>query len=581
MLMAFTLPSPFPVSEDAAQRAMERQILTLLHRAKKPEALATAPLMRAICHATATPNALDALERVVRDALDGRDHGALTRREIIFAIDFNRLLTNAQLAARNGISRRHFQRRRAQAIAAIARYARRLLGAGYSEPVEIGGNPVADRAVTRLRRYNATWRFKRETASYLRARDRGRVPEMHCIAASLVRLATTGPERALAQTYLAEANVSLGRVDEALAQLHALSPSGAALVRAKLALLEWDAQDAEDFAREALAGSDENDRYRCLALISQARLVRAASWVPPPEARTLADHSWERAAIDVESARHRVVEGEWNDAQRLARRAWRRAEELGSYELAARSAAVLFAATDVRGSKLQPRWWRVRAIERLLPTQDRLLATGLFPRRACPRAGLMDPLLIGVLYDRLCLIVPQMFGEGQEKRAAVVELLATILEPRPASESGSRELERAIASVARSESAFADYAQTCSQPISEMLALAQTALTGAAWVETFESLVDVFLTTARELRPATPRTVPIGIPQPGQSQRSCIDHLKMDEKPAGDGVPIETIADLRLRLLPFRSRTRAPYTRHRSGSVARTAHSALDPVDSR
>ena len=125
--MALPLPSPFSVSEDAAQRAMERQILTLLHRATKPDALATMPLMRAICRATATPNALDALDRVVRDALDGRDPSAVMRREIIFASDFNRLVTNAQLAARNGISRRHFQRRRAQAITAIARFARNLL----------------------------------------------------------------------------------------------------------------------------------------------------------------------------------------------------------------------------------------------------------------------------------------------------------------------------------------------------------------------------------------------------------------------------------------------------------------------
>jgi hypothetical protein len=576
--MALPLPSPFSVSEDAAQRAMERQILTLLHRATKPETLATMPLMRAICRATATPNALDALERVVRDALDGRDPNAAMRRETIFASDFNRLVTNAQLAARNGISRRHFQRRRAQAIAAIARFARNLL-AGNFKPAEVSDRPVAERRNSRVPRDDAAWRFKREVAAYVRARDRGRVPEMRCIASSLVRLATTGPARTLAQKYLADANARLGRVDEAMAQLHALPPSARALIRAELAMLERDEQTAEECARSALAESDGADRYRCFALISQARLMRAASWRPPPEALDPSAHSWERVAIDVENARHLVAEGQWSDAERHSRCAWNRAEELGSYEPAARCAAVLAATSELRGSKLEASWWRARAIERLLPTQDRLLATGLFPRGAGP-LGLEDRLLSGVLYERLCLIVPQMFGEGQEKRAAIVELLATILDRCPASRS-SPALERAIASAARSESAFADYAETCLQPISEMLALAQTALTGDVWADVFDSLVDVFSTTARKLRPAAPRAVPVTVPQPVKSQQSCIEHLKMDEKRAGDGIPIEALADLRVRFLSFRSPTRASLTRYRRGSFARTAHSAVDPLDSR
>ncbi len=578
MVMALPLPSPFSVSEDAAQRAMERQVLTLLHRATKPETLATMPLMRAICRATATPNALDALQRVVRDALDGRDPSAVMRREIIFAIDFNRLETNAQLAARNGISRRHFQRRRAQAITAVARFARNLL-AGKFEPAEVSDRPVAERRDSRLRRDDAAWRFKRELAAYVRARERGRAPEMRCIASSLVRLATTGPARALAQKYLADANARLGRVDEAMAQLHALPPGARALIRAELALLERDAQTAEECARSALAESDGADRYRCFALISQARLIRAAPWRPPPLDPSV--HSWERAAIDIESARHLVLEGQWSDAERHSRCALNRAEELGSYELAARCAAVLAATAEVRGATPEASRWRARAIEHLLPTQDRLLATGLFPLNACRPAGLADRLLSDVLYERLCLIVPQMFGEGQEKRAAIIELLATILDRCPASGSSSPALERAIALVARSESAFADYAETCLRPIGEMLALAQTALTGAGWAGVFDRSVEVFSTTARELRPASPRAVPVTVPQPGKSQQSCIDHLKMDEKRAGDGISIEALADLRVRFVSFRSRSRAPLARYRRGSLTRTAHATVDPVDSR
>ena len=59
--------------------------------------------------------------------------------------------------------------------------------------------------------------------------------------------------------------------------------------------------------------------------------------------------------------------------------------------------------------------------------------------------GRTDPLLSRVLYARLCLIVPQVLGESQEKRAVLFELLAAILDRSPAPGSSSPALERAIA----------------------------------------------------------------------------------------------------------------------------------------
>ena len=275
-----------------------------------------------------------------------------------------------------------------------------------------------------------------------------------------------------------------------MAQLHALPPNARALIRAELALLERDAQTAEDCARSALAESDGADRYRCFALISQARLMRAAPWRPPPEALDPAVHSWERVAIDVENARHLVLEGQWSDAERHSRCAWNRAEEFGFYELAARCAAVLAATCEVRGSKLKASWWRARAIEHLLADTRPASRDGSLPAQS-------------VLAGRPC----RSTFERRALRPFVLDRAANVRRgPRTARghrrtagddsrigvqrrEAGRRRSNERLRAVARSESAFADYAETCLRPISEMLALAQTALTGAVWAGVFDRSV--------------------------------------------------------------------------------------------
>ena len=92
----------------------------------------------------------------------------------------------------------------------------------------------------------------------------------------------------------------------------------------------------------------------------------------------------------------------------------------------------------------------------------------------------MDRALGDVLYARLCMIVPQMLGDGKRQRAAVTGLLAALFD--------SRVTPSTIAAVARSDSAFAHYAEKNLEPVAEMLAFTLTALTGRSWDAAFEGL---------------------------------------------------------------------------------------------
>jgi hypothetical protein len=578
--MATPLPPTAFASERAAQRAMERYVLTLLHRAKKPEALAVTPLMEVICLATGIRQPVAALEHVVRSALEGSDWTATVRRDAIIEVDFDGALTNGEYAARNGISRRHFQRRRAKAVAAIAQYATGLIESGRIAQAEVDSKGAA--RDQRLRRCDAQWRFDREAAAFARARESGLASEMRATAASLLRLATSRASRTLALGFLADANVHLGRADDALEAMRDLPASKSLVLRAKLALLDERPGEAEEYAQAALAHFDGAERYGCHAVISQARLLRAAPWEPPREAASLPWRSWERVAMEVERARHLSRQGWRSEAEALARRAYRLGDQRGNRAIAARCAAALHAVAEARGAAEQSRWWRACAIDHLLPTQDRLLATGLFWHGPLDCSFGPDRMLGDVLYRRLCLIVPQMLGDGAACRSAVCNLLGAIFDlPQTYSRSFFL-LAESIASVAQSGSALPDYLEAAVEPAAEMLALARAALTGRSWQQVFPKLRESVLESAIALRPAVPRTIPIAVPQPGQSRLAGIDHLRDDEKRvAALGRSLEDLADLRLRFVPLRSVAGDALSRHGRHSITGTPRSALGSADSR
>jgi hypothetical protein len=457
---------------------MERQVLRLLHRARNPGALA----------AMSIP--VGALEQIVNDALAGDDARTQKLRRAIFEADFKRSATNGELARQSGVSLRHFQRWRAEAVASIARHA---------------GAPLESICEPRSPRNGDAWRFRREVAAFLAARDRGTALEMRCIATNLVRLAGDPGASALARAYLSDANRRLGKMEE-----------GPALD------------------------------------------------VPAPQMR--GSRSWGRIEREVERSRELVMQDRIAQARAVAASAWQRCERHGFQGLAARCAAVLCATAEARAALPEARLWRAQAIERLLPTQDRLLAAGLDLHTAYGECGRIDRALSGVLYERLCVIVPQMLADGEPQRAAVTELLVELLD--------SRISPRAIASVARCDSAFAHYIERNLEPAGEMLALALTALAGTPFDAALGALRRTLAVCASKLRPATPRTIAIAVPK---SQSAPIDHLKFDDQRSGR---FEDLAGLHIRFLPFRSDTGAAHARRRRdpvtgppGAVAGSAHS--------
>ncbi len=200
---------------------MERYVFTMLHRAKDKSALAAVPLIASLCRRTGIDCSTAALARIVRRALPGSDPKTTRLRSAILDVDFARPASNAELAARKGISRRHFQRQRAAAVGAIARYALRFV---ESEPVSHGDS-----------------RFQRELRAFCEARERGLSLEMRSIAKNLVRLAHDRAGRLTALASLAEANVHCGRIEEANGLLESMAPR-----RRK----RWRAQSSRFFAAQ-------------------------------------------------------------------------------------------------------------------------------------------------------------------------------------------------------------------------------------------------------------------------------------------------------------------------------------------
>jgi hypothetical protein len=457
---------------------MERQVLRLLHRARNPGALA----------AMSVP--VGALEQIVNDALSGDDARTENLRRAIFEADFKRSATNAELARRSGVSLRHFQRWRAEAVASIAQHAAGSLGSIQAP---------------RPPRTGPCWRFRREVAAFVAARDRGNALEMRCIATNLMRLAGDAETQALARAYLGDANRRLGITEERLAL---------------------------DLGVPRVRGS------RC----------------------------WRRIARDVERAAQLVLQDRIPQAEALASPAWQRCELRGFQGLAARCAAVLCATAEARAAFDEACLWRARSIERLLPTQDRLLAADLFLHPAYGPGCRMDRALSDVLYERLRVILPQMLGDGVPQRAAVTELLDELLDARVSS--------RAIVSVARCDSAFAHYIERNVEPVAEMLALALAALTATTFDAALVSLHCALADCASKLRPAVPRTIAIAVPE---SQPAPTEHLKFDDQRSGS---VEYPAGLHIRFLPFRSDAGAAHARRRRdpvagppGAVAGSAHS--------
>jgi hypothetical protein len=524
--MAFTAIGSF---DRVRQREMERQVLYLLHRAGKPGMLADLPLMQAICARTGESDAVAALEVVVRCALPGNDAKTAALRSLIFGVDFNGRETNCNVARRRGISRRHLQRLRAQAVSTIARYSLALL-----DDVQ----PATPAAGSRR---ESQWRFQRECLAYDEARRNGTALRMRAIAANMVRLAENQESRVTSLARLADATLRLGKLREALELRNELPPAARLAFDCARSLLDGRLSHAESYVHDALRAvpPHSEDRGALLVMLAKIRVERRLPWLILIETRRLAPERWERVALDAEYARHLSTLAPAQAAD-LALTAWRRASALEYHAVAARCAAVLSECARVRNGAADEHAWRATSIASLLATGDMVEARTLFPRRGVVE---IDGSLCSVLYDRLCLVVPQMQAESPPQRDAICALLSRTIEVA-LSLRAHRDLETAISSAWESDSAFVHYLHRLTVPVSEMLALALVGMTGEQWETIFERVSGLMVSVASCL-PTSSRAMPIALPHRSESQSSVADHLRIDE-----------FAGLRVRFVPVRSAAR-------------------------
>lgn len=490
--------------EFGLQRGMERQIIALLHRAHDPAALGSLPIMHSLCLATGESNPVIALERIVCSTLPDDEPNGTRLRGAILDADFKRSGTNGQLAQKRGLSRRHFQRLRAEAVARIARRVRRIADAP----------PLARPIVRQHRPGDGDWRFERERVAFRDAQAHGNSLEMRCIAGNLLRLATTNGARSFAWDCRADANLRLGHIGETLEHIHVLSESAQHAARAKLAVFAGNFEEAEAHSLASIASAqDVRTRFSALALLSQIRLDRSEPW-DAPATGGLPRNSWERSAMECERSRHLVVCGRWHEGEGVALASYEIAANYGYRNVAARCAAVLTAAAQERGDVPASNHWRANAIAQLLPTLDRLAATGLFIRKSYSGSSSVGDALTDVLYERLRVAVPAMVCDDMARRAVVCKLLAEVIDgalntaPMPAVDilaCPSRDLE----------------------PVAETLALAVSAFARLPW--------SVALDRVRSRL---------------QSQQALIEHLRIDdERSIRRGTGVEALSDLRIRLV--------------------------------
>jgi hypothetical protein len=515
----------------------------MLHRAKDEKALAEMPLIASLCRRVGINGSTAALARIVRRALPGSDPKTARLRSAILDVDFARTANNAELAARNGISRRHFQRQRAAAVSAIARYAQRFVDqepGSHHDP-----------------------RFQRELSAFCAARERGFSLEMRSIAKNLVRIARDRTGRRAALASLAEANVHCGRIEEARALLESIAPADGTLARAKLALLCGEAGEAYELALEARRAVTDRERAAAAVLASQACREGAGIFESQPPAE-VPPQSWARLSWEVERASQALDSGRNARARTIATAVFHRAERCGFLGVAARAAATLHSVALAGNDRFADRTWSSVALARLLRSGDPLTATGLFRERV--EIWEADDPSLATLYERLCTVIPQMIGDSLPQRAAVFELVAAVLERQFDGSAGDR-LAAAIEGVIRADSAFVHYVAPCFGDVHETFSLVAAATQCLRWSAAVHRARES-LGAVERLQPSHPRAIPIALTGGTQSQIPSLEHLRIDDGASGGEEPKPDLAGLRVRIVSLRSGASGALPRRDDHSVA-------------
>lgn len=141
--MLAEIPYVLEDSDAQVQLRMEADVRRLLRRAGDPLQLAALPLARELCVATGIQDVDAALHFVIERAFY-RDWQEARLRDLLLPVDREGPEPTAESAARLQVSKRHWHRRRAKAVAILARYIRTLIGVSRLARVEGPANDSAD-----------------------------------------------------------------------------------------------------------------------------------------------------------------------------------------------------------------------------------------------------------------------------------------------------------------------------------------------------------------------------------------------------------------------------------------------------
>ncbi len=116
----------FDVPGEQLRPHLEAEVRRLLRRANNPFLLAANPLAQALCEATDSPNAQSALRRVIENAFQEGFKETQMRNMLLASLEPGPARSTNSESLR--VSKRHWQRRRAEAVAILAAHVQRVLG---------------------------------------------------------------------------------------------------------------------------------------------------------------------------------------------------------------------------------------------------------------------------------------------------------------------------------------------------------------------------------------------------------------------------------------------------------------------
>jgi hypothetical protein len=109
---------------EALEPRFDAEVRRLLRGARNPFSLAANPLARALCEATAIPDARRALRSAIENAFRGPFQEMRLRDILLHSME----VAPGSETVESQVSRRHLQRRRAKAVAILASYIKKIIG---------------------------------------------------------------------------------------------------------------------------------------------------------------------------------------------------------------------------------------------------------------------------------------------------------------------------------------------------------------------------------------------------------------------------------------------------------------------